>query len=77
VEYFRSHVAPRRGRKYIFLDDVNVLDLGDRRTSVLRDLVDKHTYLILSGVVEDQVDLSGEDDADQIDKIIILSPSFL
>lgn len=69
VEYFRSHVAPRRGRKYILLDDVNVLDLGDRRTSVLRDLVDKDTYLILSGVVEDQVDLSGEGDTDRIDKI--------
>jgi predicted AAA+ superfamily ATPase len=69
VEYFRSRVAPRRGRKYIFLDDVNVLDLGDRRTSVLRDLVDEETYLILSGVVEDQVNLTVEDNADQIDEI--------
>ncbi|WP_408960814.1 DUF4143 domain-containing protein [Natrinema sp. 74] len=59
IDYFRSHVAPRRGRKYIILDDIGALRLEEDQQSALLDLVDDDTYLLLTGIVESQVDLSG------------------
>ncbi|WP_254810739.1 DUF4143 domain-containing protein [Natronosalvus amylolyticus] len=59
IDYFRSHVAPRRGRKYIILDDIGALRLDENEQSALLDLVDDDTYLLLTGIVESQVDLRG------------------
>jgi len=59
IDYFRSHVAPRRGRKYIILDNIGALRLDEDEQSALLDLVDDDTYLLLTGIVESQVDLSG------------------
>jgi len=59
IDYFRSHVAPRRGRKYIILDNIGALRLDEDEQSALLDLVDDDTYLLLTGIVESQVDLGG------------------
>ena len=59
IDYFRSHVAPRRGRKYIILDDIGALRLDEDEQSALLGLVDDDTYLLLTGIVESQVDLRG------------------
>jgi len=59
IDYFRSHVAPRRGCKYIILDDIGALRLDEDEQSALLDLVDDDTYLLLTGIVESQVDLRG------------------
>jgi len=59
IDYFRSHVAPRRGRKYIILDDIGALRLDEDEQSALLDLVNDDTYLLLTGIVESQVDLRG------------------
>ena len=65
IDYFRSHVAPRRGRKYIILDDIGALRLDEDEQSALLDLVDDDTYLLLTGIVESQVDLSGISDSSE------------
>lgn len=57
VDYFRSHVAPRRGRKYIILDDVGALRLDENEKRALLDLVEDDTHLLLTGIVKSQVDL--------------------
>ncbi|WP_265112044.1 ATP-binding protein [Halosolutus halophilus] len=67
VDYFDSHVAPRRGRKYILLDDVGALNLEEDERDELLDLVNQRTYLFLTGIVASQVDLKTGSDADEID----------
>lgn len=57
IDYFHSHVAPRRCRKYIILDDIGALRLDEESQSTLLDLVDDDTYLLLTGIVKSQVDL--------------------
>ncbi|MBZ6497152.1 DUF4143 domain-containing protein [Natrinema longum] len=57
IDYFRSHVAPRRARKYIILDDIGALGLDEDEQSAFLDIVDDDTYLLLTGIVESQVDL--------------------
>jgi len=56
IDYFRSHVAPRRGRKYIILDDIGALRLDEEQQGALLDFVEEDTYLLLTGIVESQVD---------------------
>ena len=68
IDYFQTHVAPRQGRKFIFLDDVQALDLDDDQKGKLVDLVNEHTYLFLTGIVQSQVDLSDTENADTIEE---------
>lgn len=55
IDYFRTHIAPRRGRKYIILDDIGALRLDDDEKSAILDLVEDDTYLLLTGIVRSQV----------------------
>ena len=57
IDYFRSHIAPRRSRKYLILDDIGALRLDDEEKDALLNFVDNDTYLLLTGIVESQVDL--------------------
>lgn len=59
VDYFRSHIAPRGQRNYIFLDDIGALSLDDQRRDKLLDLFGGGTYLFVTGIVESQAKLSG------------------
>ena len=68
IDYFQTHVAPRQGQKFIFLDDVQALDLNEDRKAELLDLVDKNTYVFLTGIVKSQVDLSTTESADIVDQ---------
>lgn len=79
VDYFRSHVAPRKGRKYVILDDVGALNLPDERRSELLEIVENDTYLLLSGFVGSQVDFAaGDDDIDAVlDPIPVLPMKFV
>ena len=65
IDYFRSHVAPRRGRKYIILDDIGALRLDEEEQSTLLNLVEDDTYLILTGIVESQVDFEEANVSDE------------
>ena len=67
IDYFRSHVAPRRGRKYLILDDIGALRLDDEEKSALLDIIDEDTYLLLTGIVESQVDLRGFSASDEVE----------
>ena len=67
IDYFRSHVAPRRGRKYIILDDVGALRLDEEDQSALLDLVEEDTYLVLTGIVKSQVDFEKAKVSDEIE----------
>ena len=68
IDYFQTHVAPRREQKFIFLDDVQALDLNENRKAELLNLVDQKSYVFLTGIVESQVDLSTTESADTVDK---------
>ncbi|WP_317175788.1 DUF4143 domain-containing protein [Halomontanus rarus] len=70
VDYFESHVAPRRGQKYVLLDDVGALSLDEDERGALLDLVDQRTYLFLTGVVSSQVDLEETANTDEIGSFI-------
>ncbi|MDS0300920.1 AAA family ATPase [Halogeometricum sp. S1BR25-6] len=59
IDYFYSHIAPRRGRKYIILDDVGALQLDNEQKRLLLEFVQEDTYLLLTGIVKSQVDLRG------------------
>lgn len=58
IDYFQTHVAPRQGQKFIFLDDVQALGLNEERKAELLELFDENTYVFLTGIVKSQVDLS-------------------
>lgn len=61
INYFDSHVAPRRGTKFIILDDVGALSFGeDTGPERLQELIDDRTYLFISGIVRPQVDVNTE-----------------
>ena len=68
IDYFQTHVAPRKGQRFIFLDDVQALDIDEERKAELLDIVDKNTYVFLTGIVKSQVDLSTTESADTVDK---------
>jgi len=68
VNYFDSHVAPRRGRKFILLDDVGALDLEEDRRESLLELVDQRTYLYLTGIVRSQVNLETDPYTDEVEE---------
>jgi len=68
IDYFQTHVAPRQGQKFILLDDVQALNLGENRKAELLDLIDDNTYLFLTGNVRAQVDLSTVETADTVDE---------
>lgn len=65
IDYFRSHIAPRGGRDYIFLDDIGALRLDEEQKTELLNLVDKGTYLIVTGIVDSQVTLANRADDSQ------------
>ncbi|KTG22369.1 AAA family ATPase [Haloferax profundi] len=67
IDYFQTHVAPRQGQKFILLDDVQALDLNEDRKAQLLDAVDEDTYLILTGIVASQVDISTTESADTVE----------
>lgn len=67
IDYFRSHVAPRQGRKYIILDDIGALRLDEQDQSTLLDLVEGETYLVLTGIVKSQVDFEKAKISDEIE----------
>jgi len=69
VDYFDTHIAPRQGRKYILLDDVDTLNLNESEKETLLEFVNEDTYLFLTGIVRDQVNLEEESKADEIDHI--------
>lgn len=58
IDYFQTHVAPRQGQTFIFLDDVQALDFDKERKADLINFLDENTYLFLTGIVSSQVDLS-------------------
>lgn len=68
IDYFQTHVAPRQGRRFIFLDDVQALDLNEERKAELLALLDETTYLFLTGIVDHQTDLSSIETVDGIDE---------
>ncbi|MDB2253566.1 AAA family ATPase, partial [Halorubrum ezzemoulense] len=71
VDYFHTHIAPRHGRKYILLDDVDILNLNEGDKETLLEFVNEDTYLFLTGIVDSQVDLryvAGADDVDHIER---------
>ncbi|SEL87082.1 AAA family ATPase [Haloferax larsenii] len=67
IDYFQTHVAPRQGQKFILLDDVQALDLNEDRKAQLLDAVDEDTYLILTGIVASQVDISTTESANTVE----------
>lgn len=69
VDYFNTHVAPRHGRKYILLDDVDILNLDESDKETLLEFVSDDTYLFLTGIVDSQVDLRYEAGADEVEHI--------
>lgn len=62
IDYFRSHIASRGGRDYIFLDDIGALRLDEEQKAELLDLVGEDTYLIVTGIVDSQVTLGNHGD---------------
>jgi predicted AAA+ superfamily ATPase len=68
IDYFQTHVAPRQGQKFILLDDVQALELNEKRKAWLVDLLEENTYLFLTGIVGSQVDLSSCKNADTVEK---------
>lgn len=64
IDYFQSHVAPRDKQRYILLDDIGALKLDSEFKETLLELVDDDTYLLLSGIVESQVNFT-ETSADE------------
>ncbi len=68
IDYFQTHVAPRQGRTFILLDDVQALDLDEDRKAQLLDLVDENTYVFMTGIVASQVDLSTTESADTVEE---------
>ena len=69
VDYFHTHIAPRHGRKYIFLDDVDILNLDEDEKKTLLEFVDEDTYLFLTGIVREQVNLRGLSKNGDIDHV--------
>jgi predicted AAA+ superfamily ATPase len=69
IDYFYTHVAPRQSHKFIFLDDVQALDLDEERQAEIVDMIDDDTFLFLTGIVESQVNVSNVDTADTVDEI--------
>ena len=68
IDYFQTHVAPRQGQKFILLDDVQALDLDEKRKAELLDLIDDNTYVFLTGNVRAQVNLSNVETANTVDE---------
>jgi predicted AAA+ superfamily ATPase len=68
IDYFQTHIAPRQGQKFIFLDDIQALDLDEDRKAELLDLIDENTYAFLTGIVEPQVDLSSTESPDTVEE---------
>ncbi len=68
IDYFQTHVAPRQGRRFIFLDDVQALNIDENRKPELLDFADENTYVFLTGIVESQVDLSSTESVNTIEK---------
>lgn len=68
IDYFQTHVAPRQGQKFILLDDVQALDLDETRKAELLNLIDDSTYVLLTGNVRAQVNLSTVEIADTVDE---------
>ncbi len=66
VDYFYTHIAPRSGRKFILLDDVGALRLEETGQQRLLELVDDETSLIVTGIVESEVDMKGVTDSDAV-----------
>jgi predicted AAA+ superfamily ATPase len=58
IDYFQSHVAPRDKQRYILLDDIGALELDSDLKEALLKFVDDDTYLLLSGIVESQVNFT-------------------
>jgi predicted AAA+ superfamily ATPase len=69
IDYFYTHIAPRHGRKYILLDDVDILNLDENEKETLLEFVNEDTYLFLTGIVRDQVNLRELTKADKIDHV--------
>ncbi len=69
IDYFYSHIAPRHGRKYIFLDNVDILNLDKNGKETLLELINEDTYLFLTGIVSEQVNLRELTKADKIDHV--------
>lgn len=68
IDYFQTHIAPRQGQRFIFLDDVQALDLDEDRKAQLLDAVDEDTFLFLTDIVASQVDLSTTESADTVEE---------
>ncbi len=68
IDYFQSHIAPREARKYVFLDDLNTLELNEEAKSTLIDALDSETYVFLTGVVPQPLELDDVHNADRISK---------
>lgn len=70
VDYFDAHVAPRRGVKYLILDDIGSLSLDELGgLDRLQALVDDRTYLFVSGIVAPQVAIDDDSWSDAVEKI--------
>jgi len=68
IDYFQTHVSSRQARRYVFLDDVQALDLDEDRKAELLDILDSNTYLFITGIVDSQVDLQFIKGAEHIDE---------
>jgi predicted AAA+ superfamily ATPase len=66
IDYFQSRIAPREADKYVFLDDINTLELDDEAKSALIDAIDSETYAFLTGVVPQPLELEEVHNADLI-----------
>ncbi|WP_440992071.1 DUF4143 domain-containing protein [Haloarchaeobius baliensis] len=69
IDYFYSHIAPRHGTKYILIDDVDILNLDENEKETLLEFVNEDTYLFLTGIVKEQVNLRELTKADKIDHV--------
>ncbi|KAB1190756.1 MULTISPECIES: DUF4143 domain-containing protein [Haloferax] len=70
VDYFDSHVAPRRGTKFVILDDIGALSFGeDDGPERLQELVDDRTYLFITGIVSPQVDVDTDSWKETVDQV--------
>jgi predicted AAA+ superfamily ATPase len=66
IDYFQSRIAPREAHKYVFLDDINTLELDDEAKSTLIDAIGSETYAFLTGVVPQPLKLDEVRNAEAI-----------
>nr|WP_274322815.1 AAA family ATPase [Halosimplex aquaticum] len=66
VDYFYTHIAPRTGRKFILLDDVGALRLEGEEKQQLLDLIDDDTSLVVTGIVESEVNMEEVTGSDEV-----------